>query len=307
MQGYPEMDVDGFKPYVDDPTQHVISPEFLTQYCVTAKGYKATASTVKKLPAGVYDCAFNNEIGAYFQPKKWTTDKLVKFPDTKSDLILNEIHTFWGMRDLYKKFGLSHKRGILLWGPPGSGKTTTIAVATEDMVKRGGVVLVADVPGVLKVLLRELRFVEADRPVTVVWEDLDAVIKRYGESEVLEILDGESQVDGVVFIATTNYPEDLDARIVNRPSRFDRVEEIGMPNAECRRLYLTARTGGVKAPDGTDLVKATDGMSVAHLRELVVAIWCFGHNPGEVIERLRKMEKVPHSERSSDRKATGFR
>lgn len=285
--------------------EHRVSPDFLTQYAITDRGYKATTQTVRTLPPGIYACAYDNKIGAYFQPKALVTDALVKFPDTKSDMILEEIDRFWKLRERYQKFGLSHKRGILLWGPAGGGKTSTIAIAAEDMVKKGGVVLLADIPQVLKVLLRELRFVEATRPMTVIWEDLDAVIKRHGEAEVLEILDGESQVSGVVYIATTNYPEDLDARIVNRPSRFDRVERIDMPNAEARAIYLKARAGTTTAPDGTDLVAATEGMSIAHLRELVVAIWCFEQPAKEVLARLIAMEKVPSSAKT-DKAKTGF-
>lgn len=287
--------------------EHRIRPDALSQYCITDHGYKATTTTIKRLPAGVYACAYDQKLGPFFQPKAVITDKLVKFPDSRSDMLLGEIDTFWGLKEHYKSFGLSHKRGMLLWGPPGSGKTSTIAMAIEDMVKRGGIVLLAEAPAFLKVLLREARNVEPERPITVIWEDLDAVIKRYNEAEVLEILDGESQVSGVVFIATTNYPEDLDSRIVNRPSRFDRVEFIGMPSAEARGLYLQAKVKTTVAPDGTDLVAQTEGMSVAHLRELVAAIWCFGHKPLEVIQRLRKMEQVPHSERQPGKKnKTGF-
>ncbi len=289
-----------------DDNQHQLTPEFLTQYCITDRGYKATTPTIKTLPAGVYVCSFDQKIGAYLQPKTIVTDALVKFPDSRSEMLLAEIDRFWGLKERYASFGLSHKRGILLWGPPGSGKTSTISMAMEDMVKKGGIVLLADAPALLKVLLRETRNVESQRPITVIWEDLDAVIKRYGESEVLEILDGESQVAGVVFIATTNYPEDLDSRIVNRPSRFDRVEYIGMPNDEARAIYLTARAGSTMSPDGIDLVAATKGMSVAHLRELVVAIYCFGSDAQAVLDRLAAMEKVPSSERTPGKRSTGF-
>jgi hypothetical protein len=90
--------------------------------------------------------------------------------------------------------------------------------------------------------LQMLRAVEPERQVVGILEDVDALIERYGESEYLSLLDGEAQVDNVVYVATTNYPERLDARIVDRPSRFDTIRYIGMPSAGARRR--TSRQGG---------------------------------------------------------------
>jgi ATP-dependent 26S proteasome regulatory subunit len=54
----------------------------------------------------------------------------------------------------------------------------------------------------------------------------------------LSVLDGENQVDKVLNIATTNYPEKLDRRLVGRPRRFDRLIYIDMPNHVVRREYF---------------------------------------------------------------------
>jgi len=55
---------------------------------------------------------------------------------------------------------------------------------------------------------------------------------------VLNLLDGVKQVDNIIYIATTNYPELLEERILNRPSRFDRRFHIGTPSAEVRKFYF---------------------------------------------------------------------
>jgi hypothetical protein len=167
----------------------------------------------------------------------------------------------------------------------------------NKMVAKKGLVIIAEHPVLLSLSLLKLRAVEPNREMVVIWEDIDSVIERYGESEVLSVLDGESQIDNVVFIATTNYPEKLDARITNRPSRFDRIEKIDMPSDEARKIYLEAK-GCESVIDGVDLIAETKGMSIAHLRELIVGIWCLGNKPAEVLSRLKKMKTKPNSAHS---------
>jgi hypothetical protein len=268
-------------------------PGKLVQYAHFMTGFMATSHTIRTLPAGCYKPQAS-QAGFWFDPVNLVTDKLIPFPDTKSDLVISEIEQFWGLKNKFRKFGFSHKRGYLLWGPPGSGKTCTVAMIIKKMVNKNGLVIIADHPKLLSESLAQLRSVEPDRELVVIWEDIDAVIERYGESEVLAVLDGESQVDNVVFIATTNYPEKLDARITNRPSRFDRIEKIDMPSAEAREVYLKAK-GCKTIIEGVDLVAETQGLSIAHLREVIVGIWCLGNSPQEVLTRLKKMKVKPNS------------
>lgn len=274
-----------------------------TQYTTFAGCYMPTTSTIQTLPPGTYK-PYMAESRLLFKPTKIFTDKLIEFPDTVIDDVLKQIDLFWTKKAKFQQLGFSHKRGILLAGPPAGGKSSLIAISMQKMVKSGNLVLIAEHPGLIALALQQLREVEPERPVVIIWEDLDAVVKRYGESEVLAVLDGESQVSNVMFIATTNFPEDLEQRITNRPSRFDRIEVIGMPSAAARRLYLEAKVGKTEH-DGVDLVKETDGLSIAHLRELIVSVWCLDLPVKETLNRLRKMAKPPTSGNWNNSK-TGF-
>jgi ATP-dependent 26S proteasome regulatory subunit len=76
-----------------------------------------------------------------------------------------------------------------------------------------------------------------------------------------------------VFVATTNYPEKLGERIINRPSRFDRRLFIDDPSDVARRMYLDEMVKGHKLPKGITvdmMVRDTKGMSLAHVKELFV-------------------------------------
>jgi SpoVK/Ycf46/Vps4 family AAA+-type ATPase len=91
--------------------------------------------------------------------------------------------------------------------------------------------------------------IEKHRPIVVMIEDIDAIVDKKGESAMLALLDGELQIDNVVFVATTNYPERLDKRLVNRPSRFDEIIKIGMPSAAARAQYIINKVPRL-APEG---------------------------------------------------------
>lgn len=284
------------------------------QYSYFAHGFLPTTSTIESLPAGCYKIESAGQV-LIFAPKKVITDDLLRLPDSKSDEVIEEVEIFWTLKHLFDKYGFSHKRGFLLWGPPGSGKTCTIAQIIDKMVKAGGIVLLADHPNSLSNMLSKFRQIEPDRPLVVIWEDIDTIIDNYGESEVLSVLDGESQVDNVVFIATTNYPEKLDGRIVNRPSRFDRIVKIDMPNEGARRMYLEAKVGKnliVMEEDdkgqtiAVDLVAQTKGLSIAHLRELIIGVYCQKNKALAVIKRLQAMRVKPKSGFESESNGIGL-
>lgn len=215
---------------------------------------------VKELIPAQYEICTSQSAGIYFKQANSKFDELIQLPDSASEAIVEAVASFWKKEAHFRKFGFLWKRGILLWGPPGSGKTCTLQQVSQQIIKEGGIAVYATHPGTTAAGLGIMRRIEPNRPIVVMMEDLDAMIQSYGEPEVLALLDGELQIDNVVFIATTNYPERLDKRIVNRPSRFDIVKLIDMPNEEARRVYLT--TKNKRLQDATVECKACGGTAV---------------------------------------------
>lgn len=248
-------------------------------------------STVNTLPAGQY-LIRNSERGIFFSKKEINLDDLIALPDNNSDKVLDSIAYFWRQEEKFRKFGFLWKRGIMLWGPPGSGKTSTVQQLATQIVEQGGISVYCEDPGVDAEGLRIMRSIEPKRPIVVILEDIDAIINRYSESTLLALLDGELQIDNVVFVATTNYPERLDKRFINRPSRFDEVHHIGMPSAICREVYLQQKNPELSAEQLEYWVDNTAEFSIAHLRELIVSVECLGKDVDESIARLRKMNDI---------------
>ncbi len=265
------------------------------------KRFLPASHTVDILTPGVYEIQSSPNIGIFFEKLPVNIKGLIRFPQTNSNKVIEEIAKFWDREDIFKQYGLTHKRGILLWGPPGSGKSCSLKIIMEDVVNRGGIVLKFTAPSLFTEGVRILREIQPDTPVVILMEDIDSILDVYNESEVLNILDGVDQVNKAVFVATTNYPERLGPRIVNRPSRFDKRFKIGHPNAESRKMYFEHIIGGTEqiAKLGIVLdkwVEDTEGFSIAHLQELFVATVILGDNYEDAIETLNTMKEIPSSE-----------
>lgn len=261
-------------------------------------------STIHRLPPGMYTHRENHDNRMIFKRLPTNVDDLIRFPDGITETVLSEIENFWTRGDEFKRHGFLHRRGYLFYGPQGSGKSSIVQQVIADIINREGVVFLCGRPSSLNKSLQQFRSVEPDRQVVCIFEDIDAIVKDHGEDEVLSLLDGENQINKVLNIATTNYPERLDRRIVARPRRFDRVLKIDHPDDAVRRVYFEN-----KFHDKDDVevwVAATKGLSFASLAEAVISVKCLGNSFEDTMEVLRKMSRGQVSSHEFDDKL-GFK
>lgn len=173
------------------------------------------------------------------------------------------------------------------------GKTSLIRLLCDDLVnKRDGIVVMVTNCRLAETALGGIRQIEPRRPILTIIEDIETFMGASDESSsaraLLALLDGETQVDHIVHLATTNKPDQLEDRIVKRPGRFDLVVGLNHPVADARRAYLeNLLHDHVSASEMNTLVKETEGLGLAHLRELVVANYCLGLDREETLKRLR--------------------
>jgi hypothetical protein len=244
--------------------------------------YRPATKSTAILPPGIYRISRDNH-GHFFAKQSLNTSDIIRFPNTIADNVISEFKTFWSKKDEYKSRGENHKRGFLLWGPPGGGKTCTVSLIMKDFVKQGNVVFEFNdyvVDG-----LPSFRTIEPDRKVMVVIEDIDNFTKHSDVEQILlQFLDGSTPHVNTIMIATTNYPEELPDRIINRPSRFDRVAYIGFPSEEDRAKKLTKK-------QIEKWVKDTDGFTLAHVKELIVSVEVFGLKYENALARLTEMRQ----------------
>ncbi len=265
------------------------------------------------LPAGLYNCVFLEGAGAALRKQDLKTDDLLVLPEKNSENIIREFERFWTLEEQFKNFGYLYKRGFLLWGLPGSGKTSLINLMMKTIIeKHNGIIIVIEDPDMASGCLSMVRKNEPSRPLITILEDLDALVERHGEAGYLNLLDGSEQINNVIHVGTTNYPQRLDKRFVDRPSRFDTVVKIGMPGWDAREAYFKYKFAGKNIPWWNDAelerwTKLSQGFSIAHLREMIISVCCLGQDIDDVVKRLVTMhERKPTSDSDDSSGPMGF-
>ena len=232
------------------------------------------------------------------QPFK--TDELYHLPSPEITDILTDINNFWERQHKYKQYNFIHKRGILMYGDPGCGKSGIIQLISQKLIERNGIVInVKDQEDLesFSSFIGTFRKVEPNRFIVVILEDIDSIAGEsgYQTSKLLNILDGVKQIEGVVYIATTNYPEKLQERITNRPSRFDRRYKVELPNADIRRTYIKNKLtdNDLTGINIEEWVEKTEGMSLSHLKEVVISVIVMDRTFEETIINLEGLSEKP--------------
>lgn len=220
---------------------------------------------VPTVPAGIYNIG-SCQTGYYFKPFGAQHTPVITDPDQEA--LVSEINTFWKSGDKYREFGFQHKRGVVLHGPPGTGKSTLLRLISDKVVAMGGlcIFMVSDTDDFNQCMLR-YRQTSPNTPVMFMLEDLD---RWQASSSFLNCLDGLQPLDHVLFVATTNHLENVTPALL-RPSRFDRKIEVGMPSERTRRRYIEVVVGNKVTPAKIDeLVQASDGRSIADIKEVLL-------------------------------------
>jgi predicted AAA+ superfamily ATPase len=258
-------------------------------------------TSVPKVPAGIYEVVWNRQLNQHTLKKQpFKTDELYQLPSYEIMDILRDIQNFWDRKDKYKEYNFVHKRGILMYGEPGCGKSGIIQLIAKQLIENDGIIInIKDQDDVdyFMDFISTFRKIEPNRPLIVLLEDIDSIAgeNSHSTSRLLNILDGVKQIEDVVYIATTNYPEKLQDRITNRPSRFDRRYKVELPNEEIREAYIRHKLTDedIENVDIKEWVKRTEGMSLSHLKEVVISTIVMGREFEEVMENLEGLKKAP--------------
>ena len=182
-------------------------------------------------------------------------------------LLNKEISSFLVNEKMYKEHNFEYKRGILMYGPPGNGKTSFIKSFVRDL---NAMVIMASAND-----YSETEFLadflsdssHDDMLKVLIFEDVESM-NDLCRSRFLNLIDGLTRLHRVIFIATTNFPDKLDIGIKQRPSRFDMMIEVNVPDEDTRRELIKRFFVGIDNETLERTVKETKGFSGAYFKEI---------------------------------------
>ena len=195
------------------------------------------------------------------------------------------------------------KRGILLHGAPGTGKTLTAMYLASQMRERTVLLLTGRGMGLIEQSCAMARILQ---PSIVILEDVDLIAEertREGACaavlfELLNQMDGLSNDADVLFLLTTNRPDILEPALASRPGRIDQAIEIPVPDSECRRqlFELYGRGLTLRLDQLDSFITKTEGASAAFIRELLrkAALFAADEIPDRPIVLDRHIEEALH-------------
>ena len=236
------------------------------------------ASEIKGEVLVFHGGCWSKDRGLFKDISNHTRENLILAKDLK-ETIWRDFSQFFSSRELYEQHKIPWKRGVLFNGPPGNGKSHTVKALVNDLgvpclyvksLKNSNSTEHSSIRAVFK-------RARDTTPCVLVFEDLDSHIHVGNRSFFLNEMDGFAANEGILTLATCNYPERLDPAILERPSRFDRKYQFDLPGPKERLGYLTWWSEQLEKELKLDeaqlgrLAKATDGFSFAYLRELVLS------------------------------------
>ncbi|MFF4189573.1 AAA family ATPase [Nonomuraea sp. NPDC001831] len=210
-----------------------------------------------------------------FLPRPSIDPEQVILPEGVLETIERHVVGIARHADVLRARGQHLKRGLLLHGPPGTGKTHTVRYL---MGRMPGVTVVVMAGTGLRFVSEAAALARRLQPAIVVVEDVDLVARdrRFSEEgspllfTLFDAMDGVGADADVTFVLTTNRAEVLEQALADRPGRVDLAVEVPRPDARLRAALLRLYGGDLLAGiDLEPLVAGTDGMTASFFKELL--------------------------------------
>ena len=208
--------------------------------------------------------------------KRVKRDEVI-LPQKTLDLLDRNVIDFVRQRPELKKRGMNVKKGLLFFGPPGTGKTHTVHYLSRALPDTTVLIIASEQIGFLSRYMTLARLLQ---PSLVIIEDADLIARQRNQmgaceevllNKLLNEMDGLRADAEIIFVLTTNRPEALEQALTARPGRIDQAIEFPLPDETGRRQLAMLYAGNQKIePNAIDLVvNKTEHTSAAFIKELM--------------------------------------
>lgn len=260
---------------------------------------------------GCYESSLSQYGELILSPSKINLDRSFGGVELQNE-IEAKCNIFFEKESVYKKLGIKPRRGFLLWGPAGTGKTFVVNRTLSKLLNRGDtIVLKFDTTiriSALAKLLSNLEPTSEVKKVCLILEDIGGgeadpeAAQAFSDTSLLSFLDGNSyhlELPLVIF-ATTNYPQNMLANLIDRPGRFDDVIEVLPPSIQVKTEFMESLLDRPLTPE--EKVRLTKKHSMAHVKEAVVRHLVFDEDVAASLIKLSEhSEKVENKFNKDDR------
>lgn len=227
--------------------------------------------------------------------------------------------SFFNKLHIYKQYGIEvPKRCILLWGPPGTSKTTSIQNMTKSMITDNETLCVIwptdkYEASTVKDFIKSFKYPENVKRMILIIEDIGGIemdqVRIRSESSLLSLLDNKEKTFKipVLILATTNHPEVFMGNLTNRPDRFDIKMEFGFPDANQRISLLDFFLKERVTDEMRTAIKSNkcQDFTPAHIREIALRMDLYEKTGEQVIKDMAN-EIEEYKKNFSKKKAMGF-
>lgn len=221
--------------------------------------------------------------GMFLNRTEFVKDKILDtFVHTKN--ITDKIDCFFNNLHIYKEEGFEvPKRAMMLFGPPGSGKTTSLSKISSNYVKDNKTAVIIWPTDkfeahTVKDFIQRFNYVDGVEKIILIIEDIGGVeidqVRLKSDPSLLSLLDNQEKTFKIatMIIATTNHPEIFLGNLTNRPGRFDDKVEVGFPSKEDRVKLLEFFYKKPLTEELINLIKEEKykEFSPAHIKEAII-------------------------------------
>ena len=241
---------------------------------------------VPKIPLGTYEIKSTPMGYAYHKIQPQKDCKVILSKNLDKD-IKKDIEFFFNNKKVYTNNKFPYKRGILLYGSPGNGKTTMIRNLIESYREEAYTFLCDKTSNISTSLFEYMKENTLNKPKIVVIEDIDRLY-REDVQILLNAIDGVFKLDNIYIVATCNDLSKVDPALLNRPSRFDKIYLIDDPDRNQRRRFLKLYFPELNEDELKECSEATKGFNGAFFKEIFINSKINKSTARESIEDIKK-------------------